>query len=51
MTQIYDLAGAMQYIENLLDEKDDDIQDLKDQVGRLEMEVSDLQDELQNEIG
>ena len=49
MTQVYDLSDATQYIENLFQEKDDEIDDLKDQISALELEVSDLEDELRNE--
>ena len=51
MTQVFDLSDATQYIETLFQAKDDEIDDLKDGVGRLEMELSDAYDEMRNEIG
>ena len=45
MTQVYNLTNAIQYIDELFDEKNDEIDDLKDQIIRQEMEIDDLKDE------
>ena len=44
MTQVHNFNDAVQFIENLLDEKDDEINTPRDQVAALELEVFDLED-------
>ena len=43
MTQVHNFNDAVQFIENLLDEKDDEINTPRDQVAALEWEVFDLE--------
>ncbi len=50
MTQVHCLADAIQYIEGLFKEKEDEVEALEDRVETLEAEVTYLEDELPEPI-